>query len=76
MDDELAAAQTTATLAEYVDQIDYIATRIVWQHVRIGLEINQGAGVVGFMAEADAPNVTKELVWGGHGGTGRRYLGR
>jgi len=63
---ELAEAQTPATLSEYVDQIDYIAKRIGWQHVGIGSDFNQGAGVTGFMSEADAPNVTAELVRRGY----------
>ncbi|HTH27543.1 MAG TPA: dipeptidase [Sphingobium sp.] len=54
------------TLRDYVDHIDYIARRIGWDHVGIGSDFNQGGGVTGFDSEADAPNVTRELVRRGY----------
>ncbi|MEI9926725.1 MAG: membrane dipeptidase [Sphingomonas sp.] len=64
--DEVSAAQTRGTLAEFVDHIDYISKRIGWQHVGIGTDFNHGSGVIGFDSEADAPNVTRELVRRGY----------
>jgi membrane dipeptidase len=60
--DALAAAQSHGTLGEFVDHIDYITRRIGWQHVGIGTDFDHGSGVTGFDSEADAPNVTAELV--------------
>lgn len=54
------------TLSDYVDHIDYIAKRIGWDHVGIGSDFNQGGGVTGFSSEADAPNVTRELLRRGY----------
>jgi membrane dipeptidase len=64
--DEVGAAQSRGTLAEFVDHIDYIARRIGWQHVGIGTDFDHGAGVIGFDSEADALNVTRELVRRGY----------
>lgn len=54
------------TVSDFVDHIDYIAKRIGWQHVGIGTDFNQGGGVEGFDSEAEAPNVTRELVRRGY----------
>lgn len=75
--DEISAAQSKASLSDFVDHIDYIAKRIGWQHVGIGSDFDHGAGVVGFDSATDAPNVTRELrrgyseeqvaaIWGGN----------
>jgi membrane dipeptidase len=64
--DEVGAAQSHGTLAEFVDHIDYIAKRIGWQHVGIGTDFDHGSGVIGFDSEADALNVTRELVRRGY----------
>jgi membrane dipeptidase len=64
--DELVRGQERATLDNYVDHLDYIARRIGWQHVDIGSDFDHGAGVTGFDSEADAPNVTGELVQRGY----------
>lgn len=63
---ELTDAQSKATVSDFVDHIDYIAKRIGWRHVGIGTDFNQGGGVEGFESEADAPNVTRELVRRGY----------
>lgn len=55
-----------ATVVEYVNHIDYIATRIGWQHVGIGTDFDHGAGITGFDSAAEAPNVTAELVKRGY----------
>lgn len=64
--DEIGAARTKASLAAFVDHIDYIAKRIGWQHVGIGTDFDHGAGVTGFDSEADAPNITAELLRRGY----------
>ena len=64
--DAVSALQPQATLADYVDHIDYIAKRIGVDHVGIGSDFNHGSGVPGFSNEADAFNVTRELVRRGY----------
>lgn len=64
--DEIAANQPRGTLSEYVDHLDHIAKRIGWDHVGIGTDFNHGAGVTGFDSEAEAPNVTADLVRRGY----------
>jgi membrane dipeptidase len=64
--DEIAAARNKASLADFVDHIDYVAKRIGWQHVGIGTDFDHGAGVTGFDSAADAPNVTQELLLRGY----------
>ncbi|MND43286.1 Membrane dipeptidase [compost metagenome] len=54
------------TLSDYVDHIDYIAKRIGWRHVGVGTDFDHGAGVAGFDSEAEAPNVTAELLRRGY----------
>lgn len=55
-----------ATVSDYVDQLDYVAKRIGWDHVGVGTDFNHGAGIIGFDSEADAPNVTRELLRRGY----------
>lgn len=64
--DALAAVLPRADVGNYVDHIDYIARRIGWEHVGIGTDFDHGAGVIGFDSEADAPNVTRELLRRGY----------
>lgn len=64
---DVRQAQSRGTLSEYVDHIDHIARRIGWEHVGIGTDFNHGSGIIGFDGEADAPNVTAELVRRGYG---------
>ena len=55
-----------ASLAQYVDHIDHIVEKIGIDHVGIGSDFNHGAGVIGFQNEAEAGNVTRELVRRGY----------
>jgi len=55
-----------ATLAQFVDHIDYIVKKIGIDHVGIGSDFNHGAGVIGFQNEGEAGNVTRELVRRGY----------
>lgn len=64
--DQISKLHPKATVANLVDHIDYIAKRVGWQHVGIGTDFNHGAGIIGFDSEADAPNVTAELVKRGY----------
>lgn len=64
--DALVAGQPRGTLSEFVDHLDYVAKRIGWQHVGIGTDFDHGAGVTGFDSEAEAPNVTVELLRRGY----------
>lgn len=64
--DALAPLLPRATVSNYVDHIDYIAKRIGWEHVGIGTDFDHGAGITGFDSEADAANVTAELLRRGY----------
>ncbi len=62
----LAPLLPRATVSDYVDQLDYVAKRIGWEHVGIGTDFDHGAGIPGFDSEADAGNVTAELLKRGY----------
>ena len=64
--DALAPLLPRATVADYVAQIDYVARRIGWEHVGIGTDFDDVAGITGFDSEAEAPNVTAELLRRGY----------
>lgn len=64
--DQAGALVPRADVAAYVNHIDYIAKRIGWEHVGIGTDFDHGAGITGFDSEAEAPNVTAELVKRGY----------
>ena len=60
------AVYPKATLADYVDHIDYLVKRIGVEHVGIGSDFNHGSGIAGFNDESEAPNVTRELLRRGY----------
>lgn len=64
--DAYIAQRKPASLAEFVDHIDYVARRIGIDRVGIGSDFNHGSGVAGFDGEQDAPNVTAELLKRGY----------
>jgi membrane dipeptidase len=64
--DHLRDITGPATLQNYVDHIDYIVKRIGIEHVGIGSDFNHGSGVIGFVNESEAPNVTRELLRRGY----------
>lgn len=64
--DALAPLLPRATVSDYVDHIDYVARRIGWEHVGIGTDFDHGAGTIGFDSEAEAGNVTAELLRRGY----------
>jgi membrane dipeptidase len=55
-----------ATLADYVDHIDYLVRRLGVDHVGIGSDFNHGSGVPGFNDASEAVNVTRELLRRGY----------
>lgn len=63
---KLKALWPRANVSHFVDHIDYVAKRLGIDHVGIGSDFNHGAGIAGFESEADAPNVTRELVRRGY----------
>jgi len=56
-----------ASLADYIDHIDYAVDRIGIDHVGISSDFDGGGGVVGWMDTSETFNVTLELVRRGYG---------
>lgn len=63
---EIEARWPRATLAEFVDHIDYMVERIGIDHVGISSDFDGGGGVTGWMSAAESLNVTVELVRRGY----------
>ena len=55
-----------ATVADFVDHIDYAVKLIGIDHVGISSDFDGGGGVVGWRSAAETFNVTKELVRRGY----------
>lgn len=55
-----------ATLAEYVDQVEYVIKRIGIDHVGISSDFNHGGGVTGWNDVSESANVTAELLRRGY----------
>jgi membrane dipeptidase len=55
-----------ATLAQFVDAIDYAVKRIGVDHVGISSDFNHGGGVIGWENEGESVNVTAELLRRGY----------
>lgn len=53
--------QYRATLAQYVDQLDYVVKKIGIDHVGISSDFNHGGGVIGWNDVGESANVTAEL---------------
>lgn len=51
-----------ATVAQFVDSIDYAVKKIGIDHVGISSDFNHGGGVVGWENEGEGQNVTTELL--------------
>jgi microsomal dipeptidase-like Zn-dependent dipeptidase len=64
---KIIAAAPPATLAQFVDAIDYAVKRIGVDHVGISSDFNHGGGVVGWENEGESVNVTAELLRRGYG---------
>ena len=58
--------KVTATVADFVDHIDYAVALIGIDHVGIASDFGGGGGVEGWQNAAETPNVTAELVARGY----------
>lgn len=54
------------SVADMIDHIDYIASRIGVEHVGIGNDFNHGSGIQDFADAADARNLTAALIDAGY----------
>lgn len=59
-------AVAPATIAQYVDAIDYAVKKIGIDHVGISSDFNHGGGIAGWQDESEGPNVTAELLRRGY----------
>ncbi|HXP87662.1 MAG TPA: dipeptidase [Bryobacteraceae bacterium] len=55
-----------ATVAQFVNAIDYAVKKIGVDHVGIASDFNHGGGVAGWQNEGEGPNVTAELLRRGY----------
>lgn len=55
-----------ATITDFADHIDHAVKVAGIDHVGIGTDFDGGGGIPGFNDDADAPNVTRELVRRGY----------
>ena len=65
-DRKILSAVPSATVAQFVDSIDYAVKKIGIDHVGISSDFNHGGGVVGWENEAECQNVTAELLRRGY----------
>lgn len=63
---DVDARYPPATLKDFVDHIDHAVKVAGIDHVGIGTDFDGGGGIPGFNDDADAPNVTIELVKRGY----------
>lgn len=63
---DILRQEPAATLADYVDSIDYAVKKIGIDHVGISSDFNDGGGVAGWASVADNRNVTAELLQRGY----------
>ena len=61
-----AAEAPRATVAQFVNTIDYAVKKIGVDHVGISSDFNHGGGVIGWNNEGEAMNVTVELLRRGY----------
>jgi membrane dipeptidase len=62
----ILSAVPPATVAQFVDSIDYAVRKIGIDHVGISSDFNHGGGVVGWENEGESRNVTAELLRRGY----------
>jgi membrane dipeptidase len=58
--------KVTATVADFVDHIDYAVQLIGIEHVGIASDFGGGGGIEGWQDAAQTPNVTQELLARGY----------
>lgn len=63
---EALASVPRATIADYVDKIDYVVNLIGIDHVGFGSDFDHGAGIIGFRDFSEARNLTQELLARGY----------
>lgn len=63
---DILGQEPEATLAEYVDSIDYAVKKIGIDHVGISSDFNDGGGVIGYQNVGESRNVTAELIQRGY----------
>jgi membrane dipeptidase len=63
---EIEARFPGATLADYIDHIDYAVDLVGIDHVGISSDFDGGGGVTGWMDTSETLNVTRELVRRGY----------
>jgi membrane dipeptidase len=63
---KILSAVPPATVAQFVDSIDYAVKKIGIDHVGISSDFNHGGGVVGWENEGECQNVTAELLRRGY----------
>ena len=55
-----------ASVSDLVDQVDYVVELLGINHVGLATDFNHGGGIAGWRNEADAANVTAELIRRGY----------
>ncbi len=65
----LLRALPRATVADLVDQIDYVVRLVGVEHVGLATDFEHAGGISGFSNAAEAPNVTRELLARGYTAT-------
>jgi len=58
--------KATATVADFIDHIDYAVQLIGIDHVGISSDFGGGGGIEGWQDASETPNVTKELIARGY----------
>ena len=56
----------TASLADWLDAVDYAVRLIGIDHVGLSSDFNHGGGVIGYANVGDGPNITRELLTRGY----------
>jgi membrane dipeptidase len=64
---QIVSTAPQATLAQFVNAIDYAVKKIGVNHVGISSDFNHGGGVAGWQNESESVNVTAELLRRGYG---------
>ncbi|MBK4998711.1 membrane dipeptidase [Pseudomonas sp. S31] len=63
---DILRQEPEATLADYVDSIDYAVKKVGIDHVGISSDFNDGGGVIGYQNVGESRNVTAELMQRGY----------
>jgi membrane dipeptidase len=66
--------KVTASVADFIDHIDYAVRLIGIDHVGIASDFGGGGGIEGWRDASETPNVTRELIARGYSGEDIRKL--